>query len=119
MDINNVIKLKNKTKKKHILFPKETEVQTSKKQKEHTCLNFLIEKSKLTHRHSCYCKIVQEAKFLFFFKDNINSVSSSEEACHINSSLTHSLRSFKSPDIRVSATRRPKTRGGGKLLHQQ
>lgn len=103
MDINNVIK-----KKKTHPFSKETEVQETK---EHTCLNFLIEKSKLTHRHSCYCKIVQEAKFFFFFKDNNNSVSSCEEACHITSSLTHSLRSFKSPDIRVSATRRPKTRG--------
>lgn len=39
-----------------------TDIQETK---EHTCLNFLIEKSKLTHRHSCYCKIVQEAKFFF------------------------------------------------------
>lgn len=126
MDINNVIqkrkKKKNEKKKKeswlnsvqfqhvtkwqkHILFPKKLKYRHPRNKK-HTCLNFLIESQSW---HTDIHVIVKLCKKpIFFFKDNIKSASSCEEACHKNS-LTHSLHSFKSPDIILSATRRRKT----------
>lgn len=91
MDIDDVIQKKKEWKKKGILIefcsllkhnkvPKthpfcKMKVQTSRN-KEHTCLFFLIEKSKLTHQHSFICKIVQEAnlKKKEKKKDDISSV---------------------------------------------
>lgn len=134
MDIDNVIQKKKKRMKKGILIefcsllthnkvPKthpfcKKKVQTSKKQRAH--MPYFSDRKVKAHTPTfiLFVKLCKKPIFFFFLKkkDDINIVPQVEEACHKNSTMTHSLHSFKSPDIILSATRRQKTQK--KLLHQ-
>lgn len=104
------------------LFCKMKKVQTSKEtRRAHMpCFFFLSDpKSQSSHTNIHFiCKIVQGANFFFFLskkKETTLTVFlqwgslSFKKTKNKNSTMTHSLHSFKSPDVILSATRRQKT----------
>lgn len=101
---------------KHILFCKK-KVQTSKKQRAHMPY-FSNHKVKAhTPTFILFVKLCKKPIFFFFFKKmTLTLFLKLRKLVMKNSTMTHSLHSFKSPDIILSATRRQKTQK--KLLHQ-
>lgn len=101
-------KTQQKCQKTHFCLRK-MKVQTLRN-KEHTCLFSDQKKSKLTHQHSFYLSSCARSQLKKKKKNDISTVPPVRTLVLKNSTMTHSLHSFKSPDIILSATRRPKTK---------
>lgn len=125
--LNSVHFLKHTTKcQKNTSFvvfflQNEKKYKRQKKREEHTCRVFFLSPIEKVKAHTptfiLFVKLCKKPISFFFLKkkrDDINSVPPVRKLVikknkQKNSTMTHSLHSFKSPDVILSATRRQKT----------
>lgn len=110
-------KTQQKCQKTHFFFS-QNESTNIKKQRAH--MPFFWSKKVKAHSPTFILFVKLCKKPIKKKKNDISTVPPVRTLVLKNSTMTHSLHSFKSPDIILSATRRPKTKQQQKkLLHQR